>query len=62
MSGPCFTFDQAFEAGFSEACEHNVPDPVDCPRCRLTDAEIGRLVVLLQGAGRAPSASDTAAA
>ncbi|GAQ61930.1 hypothetical protein [Streptomyces scabiei] len=43
------TVEEAFEAGFSEPCDHGTP-PSDCPRCRLTDAEIGRLVVLLRGA------------
>lgn len=51
MSGRvCLTSDEAFEAGFNEPCQHGRPDPDDCSRCRLTDAEIGRLVVLLQGA------------
>lgn len=44
----CLTPDQAFEAGFSEPCEHLVPDPNDCPQCRLTEAEIRRLAVLLR--------------
>lgn len=50
MSRVCLTPDEAFEAGFAEPCEHNVPDPEDCSRCRLTSAEVHRLVVLLQGA------------
>lgn len=48
----CLTVDEAFEAGFNEPCAHDVPDPEDCPGCRLTDTEIGRLAVLLQGAVR----------
>jgi hypothetical protein len=43
----CLTPDDAFEAGYTEPCEHLVPDPEDCPQCRLTDAEIGRLAALL---------------
>jgi hypothetical protein len=42
----CRTRDEAFEAGFTAPCEHGVPLPRDCPRCRLTDAEISRLAVL----------------
>ncbi|WP_329597793.1 hypothetical protein OIE43_18970 [Streptomyces pseudovenezuelae] len=44
----CLTPEEAFEAGFEEPCEHLVPDPSDCPSCRLTEAEIRRLVVLLR--------------
>ncbi|MFE3855265.1 hypothetical protein ACFXPN_29555 [Streptomyces griseorubiginosus] len=44
----CLTPQQAFEAGFEEPCEHQVPDPNDCPTCRLTGAEIRRLAVLLR--------------
>lgn len=56
MSRVCMTVDEAFEAGFNEPCEHGTP-PADCPSCRLTDAEIGRLVVLLRGA-MAPQPKD----
>jgi hypothetical protein len=49
MSRVVLTIDEAFEAGFNEPCEHGTP-PEDCPSCRLTAAEIGRLVVLLRGA------------
>jgi hypothetical protein len=49
MSQICMTADEAFEAGFNEPCEHGTP-PNACPDCRLTNAEIGRLVVLLRGA------------
>lgn len=58
----CRTPEEAFEAGFNEPCEHGVPDPVDCRHCRLTDIEIGRLVVLLRGAVRPRPASDATAA
>ncbi|MFI0528512.1 hypothetical protein ACH3XX_00510 [Streptomyces scabiei] len=56
MSRICKTADQAFEAGFNEPCEHDT-QPDHCPHCRLTDAEIGRLVVLLRGT-RQPQAQD----
>ncbi len=62
MSRICLTPDEAFEAGFNEPCEHGIPDPQDCPGCRLTGAEIGRLVVLLQGAVRPSLHTATAAA
>lgn len=62
MSGRiCLTPDQAFEAGFAEPCEHALA-PEKCRQCRLSDAEIGRLVVLLQDAPRASAQSATAAA
>lgn len=58
----CRTPQEAFEAGFNAPCEHGVPRPPNCPRCRLTEAEIGRLAVLL-GACLRPAAerSETAA-
>ncbi|MEW2636450.1 hypothetical protein AB0903_33640 [Streptomyces sp. NPDC048389] len=43
----CRTPREAFEAGFTAPCEHGVRPP-DCARCRLTEAEIGRLAVLLK--------------
>ena len=58
----CLSVEQAFDAGFAEPCEHLVPNPNDCSRCRLTDAEIGRLVVLLQGALRPQQQSTKTAA
>lgn len=62
MSGRiCLTPDEAFEAGFAELCEHQL-GPETCPQCRLTAAEIGRLVVLLHGAARASAQSTTKAA
>jgi hypothetical protein len=45
----CLTPDEAFEVGFEEPCEHSVPDPTDCPHCRLSVAEIRRFAVLLRG-------------
>ena len=42
----CRTPDQAFQAGYDEPCVHQVPNPSDCPDCRLTDDEIARLAVL----------------
>ncbi|MEV7871451.1 hypothetical protein AB0P17_36370 [Streptomyces sp. NPDC088124] len=47
MAGICRTPDEAFQAGWDALCEHHT-SPVDCPHCRLTDAEIGRLVALLR--------------
>ncbi|WP_406730776.1 hypothetical protein [Streptomyces sp. NBC_01794] len=44
----CRTAEEAFWAGYNAPCEHDVPDPNDCPYCRLTDAEIGRMTVLHQ--------------
>ncbi|MGC5034142.1 hypothetical protein ACPXCS_06065 [Streptomyces sp. DT190] len=58
----CLNADAAFEAGFNEPCEHLVSDPNDCPKCRLTKAEIGRLTVLLRGEAAAEPAARTAAA
>lgn len=48
MTAPriCRTAEEAFQAGFEAPCEHLVPDPNDCPRCRLTDDEVARLAVL----------------
>ena len=43
----CRTAEEAFQAGWEEACEHGVPDPGKCETCGLTDAEVTRLVVLL---------------
>lgn len=52
----CRTFEEAFQAGWDAPCEHGVPNPVDCPRCRLTPEEIAVLVVLHR-----PYLQDTAA-
>lgn len=63
MSGRiCLTPDEAFEAGFEEACEHSVPDPNDCPHCRLSVAEIRRFAVLLRGEPAAEDGARTKAA
>lgn len=42
----CRTVEDAFQAGLNAPCEHGIPNPVDCPDCRLTPAEIERLVVM----------------
>jgi hypothetical protein len=42
----CRTVEDAFQAGLNAPCEHNIPNPVDCPDCRLTPAEIEHLVVM----------------
>lgn len=63
MSGRiCLSAQEAFEAGFQEACEHRVPDPNDCPACRLSEAEIRRLAVLLQEEPRPDAGASTTAA
>ncbi|MET9089652.1 hypothetical protein ABZX77_48680 [Streptomyces sp. NPDC004237] len=46
----CLTVDEAFTAGFEEPCEHRVPNPNDCSRCRLSEAEVRRLAVLVRTA------------
>lgn len=46
----CVSAEEAFQAGFEEACEHLAPKPADCPDCRLTPSEISRLAVLLRDA------------
>lgn len=58
----CHSPQAAFEAGFAEACEHRVPDPTTCPKCRLTEAEIRRLAVLLRSELEAQADVRTAAA
>lgn len=63
MSGRiCLSAQAAFEAGFEEACEHRVPDPNDCPDCRLSEAEIRRLAVLLRSEPAAEAGARTTAA
>jgi hypothetical protein len=42
----CRTFEEAFQAGWDAPCEHNVPNPVDCPGCRLTPEEAAALALL----------------
>ncbi|MBA2807888.1 hypothetical protein E0500_010810 [Streptomyces sp. KM273126] len=39
---------EAFRAEDAGPCEHRVPDPGDCPRCRLADEDVAHLVVLLR--------------
>lgn len=51
------TFEEAFQQGWDEPCEHGVPDPVDCPGCKLTPEEITRLAVLLGPSLRAMAAA-----
>ncbi|MFF7521216.1 hypothetical protein [Streptomyces pseudovenezuelae] len=58
----CLTPEQAFEVGFDEPCEHLVPDPNDCSKCRLTEAEIRRLAVLLRSETAPAVAIDSTAA
>ncbi|MFI1030775.1 hypothetical protein [Streptomyces sp. NPDC020951] len=58
----CLSPEEAFEAGFEEPCEHLVPNPADCPDCRLTAAEISRLSVLLRDAHHATERPAAAAA
>ncbi|MFJ8140618.1 hypothetical protein [Streptomyces sp. NPDC096013] len=63
MSGRvCLSVDEAFQAGFEEPCQHLVPDPNDCPKCRLTEAEIRRVAVLLRNDPLAASSTPAAAA
>lgn len=54
------TPEEAFEAGFAESCDHSL-DPTECPACRLTEAEIGRSVVLLRSASELDPSRTTAA-
>jgi hypothetical protein len=42
----CRTPEEALQAGLDAPCEHGIPNPNDCPRCALTDAEIAFLVAL----------------
>ncbi|MFI2437443.1 hypothetical protein [Streptomyces sp. NPDC018693] len=58
----CLSVDEAFEAGFEEPCQHLVPDPNDCPDCRLSAAEIRRLAVLLRSEPTTESGAHPAAA
>lgn len=64
MSAPqrriCRTPEEAWQAGWDEPCQHGVPDITQCPACRLTEAEIGRLAVLL-GPGLRAAAVNAAA-
>ncbi|MEU9387166.1 hypothetical protein AB0D38_42295 [Streptomyces sp. NPDC048279] len=58
----CLTVDDAFQTGFDEPCEHQVPNPADCAKCRLTEAEIRRLAVLVNAASATSSETPAAAA
>lgn len=58
----CRTPEEAFEAGLTEPCEHGARVAVDCERCRLTEAEIGHLAVLLQSCLRPTANADIPAA
>jgi hypothetical protein len=44
----CRTPEESAAAGWNAPCEHGVPDPTQCPGCRLTEAEIYRLALLLR--------------
>lgn len=44
----CRTPEEAFQAGLDAPCEHGIPNPNECSRCELTDAEIAYLVTLLR--------------
>lgn len=61
MKNTIRTFEDAFQAGWDAPCEHGIPDPVDCPRCRLTPEEITRLAILLGPVMRARAAEQSAA-
>ncbi|MFJ4365133.1 hypothetical protein ACIP4S_13375 [Streptomyces chartreusis] len=45
----CRTAEEAFRLGWEEPCDHGFADPGECRTCRLSDAEIARLAVLLNG-------------
>jgi len=45
----CRTADEAWAAGYDAPCDHGIPNPTDCPDCRLRPEEIGRFAVLLKG-------------
>lgn len=49
----CRTPEEAFQAGWDAPCEHGVPDPVDCPGCRLKPEEITRIAILFRPCLRA---------
>lgn len=53
----CRTPEEAFQAGWDAPCEHGIPDPTECPECRLTPEEITRLAVLLGPSMRASVAA-----
>ena len=53
----CRTPEEAFQAGWDSPCEHGIPDPVDCPDCRLTPEEITCFAALLGPGMRASLAA-----
>jgi len=53
----CRTPEEAFQAGLNSPCEHGVPKPPDCPKCRLTPEETTRLALLLGPVMRAMAAA-----
>lgn len=61
MNSRIVTFEDAFQAGWDSPCEHDVPNPVDCPECRLTPEEITRLAALHGPYLRESSAAESAA-
>lgn len=50
------TFEEAFQQGYDAPCEHGVPDPNDCPSCKLTPEEITRLALVWGPSLRAAAA------
>lgn len=44
----CRTPEDAWQAGWDAPCEHGIADITQCPACRLTPAEIGRIAILLR--------------
>lgn len=56
----CRTPEEAFQAGLTAPCEHGIHPAPECPDCRLTEAEIADLSVLL-GAHLRPNSPGEAA-
>jgi hypothetical protein len=54
------TLEEAFQAGWDAPCEHGIPNPTECPDCRLTPEEIRWLVALHRPYLRATATSSTA--
>ncbi|MCM2424252.1 hypothetical protein, partial [Streptomyces sp. RKAG293] len=48
-----------FWAGYNAPCEHGVPNPVDCPDCRLAPEEIEHLVAMHRPYLRLAAADET---
>jgi hypothetical protein len=57
----CRTPEEAFQAGLEQPCEHGVHPMPRCPKCRLTEAEIADIAVLL-GSHLTPAAHSGEAA